>query len=384
MITCTFKQISIADLFNGFVDNEEEGVYTYIRIDGELIKTDIRPPYQREFVYSDDKRNKVIETLSRNLPLGVIYLAKNSDGTMEVIDGQQRIMSICKYLNGDFSVNGIADFLNEKAFDCELYKNTAIYKQIMSYNNLLAYIVEGDDDEKLDWFRTINISGEKLTEQELLNANYTGEWLCSAKRKFSKTNCVAFKKGNKLVNGSPIRQDYLETALSWISGGKENIQKYMGDHYQADENAEPLWNYFVEVIEWVEKTFTYRKEMKGIDWGKLYREYGKNEYDVAELEEKVKALMADDDVNSKKGIYEYVLSNCSKDKERHLSIRKFSDKDKRTAYERQNGICPICGKHHEIDEMEGDHIIPWSKGGKTTIDNLQMLCKKCNREKGNI
>ena len=383
MITCTFKQISIADLFNGFVNNEEEGVYTYIRIDGELIKTDIRPPYQREFVYSDDKRNKVIETLSRNLPLGVIYLAKNSDGTMEVIDGQQRIMSICKYLNGDFSVNGIADFLNEKTFNCELYKNTAIYKQIMSYNNLLAYIVEGDDDEKLDWFRTINISGERLTEQELLNANYTGEWLCSAKRKFSKTNCVAFKKGNKLVNGSPIRQDYLETALSWISGGKENIQKYMGDHYQ-DENAEPLWKYFVEVIEWVEKTFTYRKEMKGIDWGKLYREYGKNEYDVAELEEKVKALMADDDVNSKKGIYEYVLSNCSKDKERHLSIRKFSDKDKRTAYERQNGICPICGTHHEIDEMEGDHIIPWSKGGKTTIDNLQMLCKKCNREKGNI
>ena len=383
MITCTFKQISIADLFNGFVNNEEEGVYTYIRIDGELIKTDIRPPYQREFVYSDDKRNKVIETLSRNLPLGVIYLAKNSDGTMEVIDGQQRIMSICKYLNGDFSVNGIADFLNEKTFNCELYKNTAIYKQIMSYNNLLAYIVEGDDDEKLDWFRTINISGEKLTEQELLNANYTGEWLCSAKRKFSKTNCVAFKKGNKLVNGSPIRQDYLETALSWISGGKENIQKYMAEH-QFDENAEPLWNYFVEVIEWVEKTFTYRKEMKGIDWGKLYREYGKVEYNVAELEEKVKALMADDDVNSKKGIYEYVLSNCSKDKERHLSIRKFSDKDKRTAYERQNGICPICGTHHEIEEMEGDHIIPWSKGGKTAIDNLQMLCKKCNREKGNI
>lgn len=383
MITCTFKQITIADLFNGFVNNEEEGVYTHIRIDGELIKTNIRPPYQREFVYSDDKRNKVIETLTRNLPLGVIYLAKNADGTMEVIDGQQRIMSICKYLNGDFSVNGIADFLNEKTFNCERMKDTAIYKQIMSYNNLLAYIVEGDDDEKLEWFRTINISGEKLTDQELLNANYTGEWLCSAKRKFSKTNCVAYKKGNKLVNGTPIRQDYLETALSWISGGKENIAKYMAEH-QFDENAEPLWDYFVEVIEWVEKTFTYRKEMKGIDWGKLYREYGKVDYDVAELEEKVKSLMADDDVNSKKGIYEYVLSNCSRDKERHLSIRKFSDKDKRTAYEKQNGICPICGKHHEIEEMEGDHIIAWSKGGKTTIDNLQMLCKKCNREKSNI
>ena len=298
MIRFTLKQISIADLFNGYVNNDEEGVYTHIRIDGELIKTDIRPPYQREFVYSDDKRNEVIKSISLNRPLGLIHLAKNSDGTMEVIDGQQRIISICSYLNGDYSVNGICDFLNEKTFNCEMYKNTAIYKQIMSYNHIIAYIVDGSDDEKLEWFKTINISGEKLTEQELLNANYTGEWLCSAKRKFSKTNCVAYKKGNKLVNGSPIRQDYLETALSWISGGKENIQKYMAEH-QFDKDAEPLWKYFVEVIEWVEKTFTYRKEMKGIDWGKLYREYGKVEYNVAELEEKVKALMADDDVNSK-------------------------------------------------------------------------------------
>lgn len=383
MIRFTLKQISIADLFNGYVNNDEEGVYTHIRIDGELIKTDIRPPYQREFVYSDDKRNEVIKSISLNRPLGLIHLAKNSDGTMEVIDGQQRIISICSYLNGDYSVNGICDFLNEKTFNCELYKNTAIYKQIMSYNHIIAYIVDGSDDEKLEWFKTINISGEKLTEQELLNANYTGEWLCSAKRKFSKTNCVAFKKGNKLVNGTPIRQDYLETALSWISGGKENIAKYMAEH-QFDENAEPLWDYFVEVIEWVEKTFTYRKEMKGIDWGRLYREYGKTEYDVAELEKKVKALMEDDEVDNNKGVYEYVLSNCAKEKERCLAIRKFKDNDKRTAYERQNGICPICGKHYEIEEMEGDHIIPWSKGGKTTIDNLQMLCKKCNREKGNI
>lgn len=383
MINFTLKQISIADLFNGFVNNEEEGVYTHIRIDGELIKTNIRPPYQREFVYSDGKRNEVIKSISLNRPLGLIHLAKNSDGTMEVIDGQQRIISICSYLNGDYSVNGLCDFLNEKKFDCERFKGTAIYQQIMSYNHIIAYIVDGSDDEKLEWFKTINISGEKLTDQELLNANYTGEWLCSAKRKFSKTNCVAYKKGNKLVNGTPIRQDYLETALSWISGGKENIQKYMGDH-QFDENAEPLWDYFVEVIEWVEKTFTYRKEMKGIDWGKLYREYGKVDYNIAELEEKVKALMEDDEVDNNKGIYEYVLSNCAKEKERCLSIRKFKDKDKRSAYEKQNGICPICGKHYAIEEMEGDHIVAWSKGGKTTIDNLQMLCKKCNREKSNI
>ena len=147
MINFTLKQISIADLFNGFVNNEEEGVYTHIRIDGELIKTNIRPPYQREFVYSDDKRNEVIKSMSLNRPLGLIHLAKNSDGTMEVIDGQQRIISICSYLNGDYSVNGICDFLNEKKFDCERFKETAIYQQIMSYNHIIAYIVDGSDDE---------------------------------------------------------------------------------------------------------------------------------------------------------------------------------------------------------------------------------------------
>lgn len=382
MINCTFKQITIADLFNGYVNNDEEGVYTNIRIDGELIKTNIRPPYQREFVYNDVKRNKVIETLTRNLPLGIVYLAKNEDGTMEVIDGQQRITSICEYINGAYSVNGICEFLNEKKFDLARMAETEIAKQIMSYDKLLLYIVEGSEDEKLDWFRTINISGEKLTEQELLNANYVGEWLTSAKRMFSKTGCKAYKIADKYVKGSPIRQEFLETALTWISGGKENIVKYMSEH-QHDENANALYEYFEKVVEWVKATFpTYRKEMKGLDWGKLYAEYGDKEYDVEELEKKINALMADDDVTNLKGIYEYVLSNC--EKERCLSIRTFTDKDKRKKYEMQNGICPICGKHHEIEEMEGDHIVAWSKGGKTTIDNLQMLCKKCNREKSNI
>lgn len=383
MITCTFKQITIADLFNGYVNNDEEGVYTNIRLDGELIKTNIRPPYQREFVYNDVKRNKVIETLTSDLPLGIVYLAKNEDGTMEVIDGQQRITSICEYLNGAYSVNGIADWLDETNFSCERFKNTSVFKQIMSYDKLFIYVIEGTDDEKLEWFKTINISGEKLTDQELLNANYTGEWLSSAKKMFSKTGCKAYKIADKYVKGSPIRQEFLETALAWISGGKENIAKYMGEH-RFDENANALYEYFKKVIEWVKVTFpTYRKEMKGIDWGKLYSDYGDNKYDVAELEKKVKALMEDDEVDNNKGIYEYVLSNCAKEKERYLSIRKFKDNDKRSVYEKQNGICPICGKYHTIEEMEGDHIIPWSKGGKTTIDNLQMLCKKCNREKSN-
>jgi hypothetical protein len=382
MINCTFKQLTIADLFNGYVNNDEEGVYTNIRIDGELIKTNIRPPYQREFVYNDVKRNKVIETLTRNLPLGIVYLARNEDGTMEVIDGQQRITSICEYLNGAYSVNGICEFLNNKVFDMERMSNTEIAKQIMSYDKLLLYIVEGSEDEKLEWFRTINISGERLTEQELLNANYVGKWLTTAKRMFSKTGCKAYRIAEKYVKGSPIRQEFLETALAWISGGKENIVRYMSAH-QHDENANALYDYFEKVIEWVKATFpTYRKEMKGIDWGKLYAEYKDNEYDVDVLEEKIVALMADEDVTNLKGVYEYVLSNC--EKERCLSIRAFTDKDKTKKYNQQKGICPICGEYHTIEEMEGDHIIPWSKGGKTTIDNLQMLCKKCNREKSNI
>lgn len=379
MINCTFKQITIADLFNGYVNNDEEGVYTNIRIDGELIKTNIRPPYQREFVYNDVKRNKVIETLTRNLPLGIVYLAKNTDGTMEVIDGQQRITSICEYLNGSFSVNGICEFLNEKKFDLVRMAETEVAKQIMSYDKLLLYIVEGSEDEKLDWFRTINISGEKLTEQELLNANYVGEWLSSAKRMFSKTACKAYKIADKYVKGSPIRQEFLETAIAWISGGKDNIAKYMSAH-QFDNNAEELWRHFENVIEWIKCTFPiYRKEMKGIDWGTLYKVYGNKEYDIEELERKINTLMADDDVTNLKGIYEYVLSNC--EKERCLNIRAFADKDKRKKYEQQKGICPICGEYHEIDNMEGDHIVEWSKGGKTIIENLQMVCKGCHKKK---
>jgi hypothetical protein len=249
----------------------------------------------------------------------------------------------------------------------------------MSYDKLLLYIVEGNEDEKLEWFRTINISGERLTEQELLNANYVGEWLTTAKRMFSKTGCKAYRIAEKYVKGSPIRQEFLETALAWISGGKENIVRYMSAH-QHDENANALYDYFEKVIEWVKATFpTYRKEMKGIDWGKLYAEYKDNEYDVDVLEEKIVALMADEDVTNLKGVYEYVLSNC--EKERCLSIRAFTDKDKTKKYNQQKGICPICGEHHEIGNMEGDHIVEWSKGGKTTIDNLQMVCKTCHRKK---
>lgn len=382
MVNCEFKRITMSDLFNNYMDNAEEGVSVDIKIDGKLIKTDIRPPYQREFVYSDDKRDKVIDTLVKNLPLGIVYLAKNNDGTMEVIDGQQRILSICKYLNGEYSVNGICDYLDNKNFNVDTMKDTTIYEQIMSYDKLLVYIVEGSEDEKLAWFKTINIAGEKLTEQELLNANYVGEWLTDAKRKFSKSNCAAYKLGKDYVKGSPIRQDFLETALDWISDG--NIAQYMSEH-QSDANANELYLYFNNVINWIKVTFgdyNYRREMLGINWGRLYNKYHNNIYDTDALEEKIFKLMANEEVTDKKGIYEYVLSGENPELARKLSKRTFCERDKRTAYERQKGICPIMNEHYAFEDMEADHIIPWWLGGTTTLDNLQMVWKHANRMKG--
>jgi hypothetical protein len=364
----TLKEITIGDIVKGYKDNNEQGVVGY----GGLL--DIRPAYQREFVYKDKQRNAVIDTISKGFPLNVMYWAKNNNGTYELLDGQQRTISFCQFVNGDFSVinkNG-----NPQYFHNMTEREQADF---LSYK-LFIYVCDGADDERLDWFRTINIAGEKLTDQELLNANYVGSWLSSAKLRFSKNNCVAYNLGNKYVKGSPIRQEYLETAIDWISDGK--IAEYMAAH-QFDENSDELLEHYKKVIEWIEKTFTtYRKEMCGLDWGKLYKTYGDNEYDTDKLEEQIKDLMMNDEVTDKKGVYEYVLSGCDEYIARKLSKRSFSNTDKRTAYERQDGICPKCGEHHEFSEMEGDHIVPWWRGGKTTLDNLQMLCKKCNGVKG--
>jgi hypothetical protein len=233
----------------------------------------------------------------------------------------------------------------------------------------------------LDWFRIINIAGEKLTDQEIRNAVYTGTWLSDAKLKFSKTQCVAYllaNDGGQLVSGSPIRQEYLETALSWINDGK--IEDYMAKH-QHDANTDELWIYFQNVIAWVRKTFTnYRREMSNVEWGKLYNEFKDTNLDTDKLEVEIKELMQDEDVTKKSGIYEYVLNR----NEKYLNIRAFTDKQKREAYERQKGICKKCKKHFEIEEMEADHIKPWHEGGKTVSMNCQMLCKQCNRTKSGI
>lgn len=357
-------EIPVREVVNGYVDSAENGVVGY---GGRL---NIRPAFQREFIYKDKQRDEVINTIQKNFPLNVMYWVKCDDGSFEVLDGQQRTISICQYVQGDFSINHMTfDNLTQTERD-----------QILNYP-LMIYICEGTDKEKLDWFKIINIAGEQLTAQELRNAVYTGEWLTEAKKYFSKTACPAYQIASDYLNGSAIRQNYLETAIRWIAArnGKE-IEDYMSEH-QHDTNCNELWLYFQTVINWVKVTFPkYRKEMKGLDWGIFYNRFGSGSYDTKTLEKRIVELMEDEDVSKHSGIYEYLLDGD----ERHLSIRAFTPKMARAAYERQKGICPRCGKHFEIEEMQADHITPWSKGGKTVTENCQMLCADCNRRKSNI
>lgn len=239
----------------------------------------------------------------------------------------------------------------------------------------MVYLCSGTDSEKLEWFKTINIAGEKLTEQELRNAVHVGTWVTDAKKYFSKNGCAAYGIGSLYLSGSANRQDYLETAIERISEGE--IENYMSAH-QHDPNALALWTYFQAVITWVKGTFPkYRKEMKGVDWGTLYNKYKDELYDTDELERKILKLIDDDDVQSVKGIYTYILTG----EEKHLNLRQFDDKTKRKIYERQAGVCAKCGKSFEFSAMEADHITPWHEGGKTAEANCQMLCKDDNRRK---
>jgi len=359
------KEITIRELAEGYEDHEGEGVIGY---GGKL---DIRPPYQREFIYKDKQRDAVIDTVTKDFPLNVMYWAVRDDGNYEIIDGQQRTISICQYVEGDFSVK-VGSFPENRAFH-NLQNNER--EQILNYK-LTVYLCSGTDSEKLEWFKTINIAGEELTNQELLNAVYHGSWVSDAKRHFSKSNCPAYGLGKDYLSGVVNRQDFLETAIKWISDDG-NIESYMSNH-QKEPNANELWLYFNGVINWVKTVFPkYRKEMKGIQWGLLYNEFKDQKYDSKKLEDEISMLMEDEDVTNKKGIYSYVLNR----KEKHLNIRAFSPNQKRDAYERQKGICPVCKEHFEIEEMEADHITPWHEGGKTSAENCQMLCKEDNRRK---
>ena len=378
----------IYDLTLGYVDKGNEGVEG---LGGNL---DIRPPYQREFVYTQKKQQAVIDSVNNGFPLGIIYwvdTSTNDSEHYEVLDGQQRIISICKYVAGDFSIP-----LGEDNSPHYFHNLTKDEKDLINSYELDVYICKGTEREKLEWFERINVQGEPLTNQELRNASYTGPWLSDAKTYFSK-NGAPVDSFSEYLTGSRNRQNYLETAIEWKSAddyGKSDITRYMAEH-QNDDDARELWLYFFRVMNWVQQLFpNYRREMKGVEWGLLYNDYKDllNELDPAELEVQVKTLMMDDEVKAKKGIYSYLFDSD----EKHLNLRTFTPAQKRKAYEEQSGICNNLEcphrhegengepKHWEINEMEADHITPWSKGGKTDLDNLQLLCRDCNRRKSSI
>lgn len=365
----TLIRITVRELCDRFHADAVEAV-------GYGNRLDIRPKYQRDFIYSDKKRNAVIDTVKKGFPLNAMYWVRKNDGTFEVLDGQQRSISIGRYVTGDFSID-------EKYF--HTLTNEA-QKKILDYR-LMVYICEGPEEEKLEWFRTINIAGEVLTPQELRNAVYAGAWLAAAKVYFCHKFCPAAVESEDYVQCKVNRQELLELALKWIGDAKyidrkdvradRRIEQYMADH-QNDTNASELWLYFRSVIEWVRTTFpTYRREMKGLPWGELYNQYKDIPLDIVQLEAEVAQLMQDDDVTNRRGIYLYVLDH----KERHLNIRAFGRRESRRAYEQQQGNCALCGKHFRIEEMEADHIVPWHVGGKTVAENCQMLCRDCNRRK---
>ena len=350
--------LTVDELVDGYYDDDEGGVVGY---GGKL---DIRPPYQREFVYKGKQREAVIDTVTKGFPLNVMYWSVRDNDTYEIIDGQQRTISIAQYVKGAFSVDG--RFFHNLQDDEQ--------EQILDYQ-LMIYLCSGTDSERLNWFKTINIAGEELTNQELRNAVYAGTWVTDAKRYFSRQPSPASGLGGGYLSGEAIRQKHLETVIKWINDGE--IEDYMGRH-QHDQNAKPLWDYFRAVIAWIESTFTtYRSSMKGVDWGSLYNAYKDAELNPVKIEAEVEELLDDDEVQRESGIYPYVLTHEAK----NLNLRSFDDRMKRRIYRKQNGICAICKDEFKLKEMEPDHITPWSEGGKTVEANCQMLCKKCNREK---
>ncbi|MFM9872010.1 MAG: HNH endonuclease family protein [Fimbriimonadaceae bacterium] len=355
------RNVKIAELVAGYEDKNEEGVTGF---GGKL---NIRPPYQREFIYGEKQRNEVIQTVRKGFPLNTMYWVVAGDG-FELMDGQQRTVSICQYVAGDFSV--IVD-------DSPMYWGNLTseqQKQILDYE-LSIYVCEGEEKEKLDWFEIINIAGEKLTDQELRNAIYTGPWLADAKRWFSRTGCPAAGISDNYVNGSPIRQELLEKALDWKSRGA--IKEYMSAH-QHDADANELWQYYQAIFDWVRRVFPeYRKMMKGLPWGKFYNAHKDDSLNATILEARIVELIDDDEVDNKKGIYEFLLTGI----EKSLNLRTFPDKMKQKVFEKQKGVCPICKKKFELGQMEADHIVPWSRGGKTVLENCQMLCQLDNRTK---
>lgn len=370
----TIKQISVTvgEITQGYVNNDEQGVRGY---NGLL---DIRPPYQREFIYNDKEQQAVINTVLKGYPLNVMYWVKRNDDAecpYEVMDGQQRTLSLCEYVAGKFS-HEFKNFFNQPA---------DIQKRILDYE-LTVYVCEGEHSEKLEWFKTINIAGKQLTEQEILNAIYAGPFVSDAKHHFSKSNCGAYKLGKDLVSGVLNRQDFLKVALNWMAeheqreGKSQSRVGYMAQH-QHDPNANNLWTYFQNVLNWAITNFDmkrFKRIMKGLNWALYYDNFHDKTLDTVALAKRISELMRDSEIQRPAGIIPYVLTGD----EKHLDLRAFPEDIKLQVWEQQGHICPLCHKEFDLEFMEGDHIVPWSKGGRTVIENCQMLCRDCNRHKG--
>ena len=396
------KGFTIRDLVDGYMKDSDDGSTTD-SVFGFGGKLNIRPSYQRNSVFNEKKRNAVIETILDGCPLNAIYWVDKEDGTFEVLDGQQRILSICKYLAGEFAVSAECfptqipqDFPNLKM------NISDIAEQVLEYQPEI-YVCRGTPSEKLRWFNRINTSGEPLNEQELRNSAYTGAWLADAKARFSSAKGRGVKladvnpnnnKSEPLLNGSWNRQEYLQTALSWAARheGYNTIEEYMLIH-RGDADASTLWQYFSQVLEWVRSKFVaYDKALRGMDWGEIYENYQAGKYNgndiekgAAEINDRIVELLEDDEVTAKmRGIYLFIITGEGK----HLQIRQFDEMTARAVYEKQHHRCPYCEqegnmKEYHFSDMQADHIMPWSKGGKTIKENCQMLCRRHNESKGN-
>lgn len=364
-------RITVKALAEKYRDSGEDGVVAF---SGRL---DVRPPYQREFVYDDAKRDAVIKTLVAGRPLNVFYWGC-VDNRYELIDGQQRTISICTYVKDMYSVQ-FKTGEEPKSFQ---QLDFDVRKAILD-TELCVYKCTGTEQEMLDWFETINTAGEKLNKQELRNAVYTGNWLADAKRYFSKSNCPAKNLFSEYMSGNPIRQEYLEEVLSWAADaeGYRSIDAYMSACRANEDDAEKLWLYFRRVVDWVKSIYPKaEKEMKSTHWGILYNKYHDTFSigDKSAFQMRLAQLLDDDEVTRKSGVYAYMISGD----ERYLNLRKFDKKIAMKVYRAQKGRCAICGELFDFERMEADHKEPWSIGGRTTEGNCQMLCKQCNLKKG--
>ena len=386
MKTILKTDLTVRDINEGFVYNEYEGKGLF----GWGGKLTIQPEYQRNYIYADGKRDvAVIDSLLKGYPLGLLYFVKVGEEKYEILDGQQRVTSFGRYITSKFAIKDEHDM--EQYFD-GLAKN--LQDKILD-SQLTIYICEGEESEIKEWFKTINIVGVPLNNQELLNAIYSGPFVTLAREEFSNSNNANIQKWEAYIKGTINRQDFLATALDWVSKG--NIDKYMSQH-RFDTNINELETYFNSVITWASTVFKdVKSDMKGLEWGRLYETYHNNSYDPNKVSEKLCELYADPQVQDTKGICEYILGGCKDTK--LLNIRVFDDTTKRVVYEKQTqdakskGIsnCPLCALGHEntkdriweLKEMDADHVTAWSNGGATDMDNCQMLCQTHNRAKGN-